>query len=296
MFCPNCGNQMNDGAQFCTKCGWSKNGVVKGISNGFKSPIILIVGLVAIIAIVFLVKNLFLGGNSFKDVKIVTSYSDDTTIDQMNTIIFGSYYQNNSSSKEPIEWIILDRQGERTLLLSKYILDCKCYNNESGGVTWENCTLRNWLNRDFYNTAFSSSEQNKIEITNVINNNNIDYGTNGGNNTNDRIFCLSIEEIRRYFGSGTKVDYGYQLGKNVATRGTSYAKTNDNGGHTLYMYDGSGDSQYKWATGNSFFWLRSSGNYQDYAADVSDAGYLGTRGHIVDDPRYGVRPALWIKN
>ena len=115
----------------------------------------------------------------------------------MDTVIFGSYPQSDVSgnTKEPIEWIVLDRQGNKTLLLSKYILDCKCYNDVEKDITWENCTLRYWLNNTFYNTVFSSSEKSYIDNTFVINNDNASYNTSGGNNTYDNVFLLSIDEV-----------------------------------------------------------------------------------------------------
>ena len=293
MFCQKCGKEMSDSAQFCTNCGWSKNGVNPSAVGGkkFNLPIIPIVAVVAVLVVEFFASKIFMGGGSIaKDAKLVTSYSTDTTIDQMETVKFGSDYQNDAFTKEPIEWIVLDKQGGRTLLLSKYILDCKCYNNKYKDVTWETCDLRKWLNNDFYYQAFNSSEQEKIQTTNVINNNNIDCGTYGGNNTNDKVFCLSIEETRKYFGNGTKEDFGYQLGKNVATKGTNYAKTVDNGGNKLWV----SDSSDKWYYGNSVFWLRSPGYGQDYAAFAYSDGYLDTTGCYVYYPYYGVRPALWI--
>lgn len=150
--------------------------------------------------------------------------------------------------------------------------------------------MRKWLNNDFYYQAFNGSEQEKIQTTNVINNNNIDYGTNGGSNTNDKVFCLSIEETRKYFGNGTKVDNGYQLGKNVATKGTNYAKTVDNGGNKLWVKPQSD----AWDFGNSYFWLRSPTYDKWCAAFVNSRGFLNTRGHNVDDHNAGVRPALWV--
>lgn len=259
-----------------------------------KKIIIFTICIASIICIVFLVRNVIFDVNrkSFGSVKLVTEYDENTTIDEMKTVTFGLYPQSDITGniKEPIEWIVLDRQGGRTFLLSKYILDCKSYDNSGENTTWETCSLRSWLNIDFYFQAFSDSEQNKIQMTNVINNNNIDYDINGGNNTNDKIFCLSIEEIRKYFGNGTKKKYGYQLGKNVATRGTNFAKNVDNYGYKLWVSDSSDE----WYFGNSYFWLRSPGYIQLRAADVCDVGYLRTNGIDIGSPGIGVRPALWI--
>ncbi|MBP3696995.1 MAG: hypothetical protein J6J45_05560, partial [Clostridia bacterium] len=63
-------------------------------------------------------------------------------------ITFGSYEQDNdlSNGKEPIEWLVLDKQDGKVLVISKYALDAKPYNDEYVDVTWETCTLRSWLN------------------------------------------------------------------------------------------------------------------------------------------------------
>lgn len=219
--------------------------------------------------------------------KLVTEYSEDTTVDYMDTVTFGSYYQSNSSTKEPIEWIVLDRQGNKALLLSKYILDCKCYNEEWVDVTWETCTLRNWLNYTFYNTAFSSSEKSYIDNTYVITNDIHSGGSyaSGGNNTYDNIFLLSVDEVYKYFYQSSTHPYGNKL---LATRGTNYAK---NGGklYVIYRYD-------EWYDENSDFWLRSPGLYQTSAKSVYEHGSLNDYEGYVVDCHDGVRPALWVSN
>ena len=84
-------------------------------------------------------------------------------------VTFGSYEQDNDmgNNPEPIEWIVLDHQEGRTLLLSKYGLDGRWYNTDRVDVTWENCSLRRWLNTDFYNTAFDDTKKDMIvQVTN----------------------------------------------------------------------------------------------------------------------------------
>ena len=79
-------------------------------------------------------------------------------------IKFGHYEQdgNTSYGKEEIEWEVLKVESDRVLVVSKYALDCKPYNTEYTDVTWETCSLRQWLNSTFLNTAFSAEEQKKI--------------------------------------------------------------------------------------------------------------------------------------
>ena len=124
-------------------------------------------------------------------------------------IIFGSYEQDNvtSNGKEAIEWEVLDVQDGEALIISKYALDAKPYNQELQSVTWETCTLRKWLNDDFYNTAFSSADKLKIQSTTLINVDNPYYGTEDGNNTVDKVFLLSVDEAIKYYAPeqvGTK--------------------------------------------------------------------------------------------
>ena len=180
-------------------------------------------------------------------------YAENTLIEQMDIITFGK-----GSDGKPIEWIVLEKEGSNALLLSKYLLAEQKYNEEYKDITWENCTLRKWLNSDFMNQIFSKKEQNSILITDVINKDNEQYGTKGGNNTKDKIFLLSIDEYRKYFTNDERAVATY---KNKAA---------------------------------DWWRLRSPGYYQLYAAGVGNYGNLGENGHSVNRAD-GVRPALWVE-
>ena len=116
-------------------------------------------------------------------------------------IKFGNYPQDINGSKSPIEWLALDVNENEALLVSRYGLDCKEYHNVFTDITWEDCDLRKWLNNDFIKLAFSEEEAKKIKVSELKNEDNPEYLTRGGNNTKDRIFCLSINEAEHYFGS-----------------------------------------------------------------------------------------------
>ena len=81
-------------------------------------------------------------------------------------VTLGQYEQDNNLSNGPeeIEWLVLAIVDQKALLVSKYGLDTKPFNEIRKEITWENSTIRNWLNNEFYNNAFSSSEKNKIII------------------------------------------------------------------------------------------------------------------------------------
>ena len=120
-------------------------------------------------------------------------------------IEFGRYEQDNDldNGPEAIEWLVLEVSTDDILVISRYGLDVQPYNEEYkeyGSVTWEKCTLRRWLNEEFYENAFSESEKKMISLT--YNNNNEDGAwrqLDNGNDTVDQIFLLSYKEAYRFF-------------------------------------------------------------------------------------------------
>ena len=92
---------------------------------------------------------------------------------------------------EPIKWRVLQSENGEAFLLSDVILDKKAYDESYEYITWEESSLRAWLNEKFMNRTFSAEEKEKINITEIVNQDNPAYGTDGGNNTYDKIFFLS---------------------------------------------------------------------------------------------------------
>ena len=185
---------------------------------------------------------------------------------------FGAYEQDNNTAngKEDIEWLVLEVKDGKALVISKYALDCKPYNTSYTDVTWETCTLRKWLNNDFLGAAFSAEEKAMIPTVTVSADKNPDYSTNPGNATQDQVFLLSITEANKYFSS----DSARQC------KPTKYAVANG-------AYVNSDNS-------NCWWWLRSPGVNQDYAAYVFTGGVVYEFGCNVRVDDYAVRPALWI--
>lgn len=106
--------------------------------------------------------------------------------------------------KEMTWWRVLDvnREAETALLIAEKPVCEKAYNEKKKAVTWETCNLRQWLNGEYYDKAFSDDEKNAIIETKLHTPDNPDYGTDGGNDTNDRIFLLSAEEAEKFFENG----------------------------------------------------------------------------------------------
>ena len=155
----------------------------------------LLAGLLALVMVLSLCE-ITLGQST--PAKAAVSLQNPTTngdgVTTWDCIYFGNYYQSNSSTKEPIKWRVLSVDGNDALLLADQNLDAKPYNEEDTDVTWATCTLRTWLNGTFLNTAFTSAEQTAIKNTTVVNEDNSYYGTEGGVNTTDKVYLLSIAE------------------------------------------------------------------------------------------------------
>ena len=192
-------------------------------------------------------------------------------------VVFGSYEQDNNTSngKEYVEWLVLAKEGDKALVISKYALDSQEYGSSVKSPTWETCTLRKWLNGTFISNAFSSVEQNMIQSTTVTADKNPSYSTFPGINTTDKIFLLSITEVDKYFSSD-------EARKCVPTE---YAEAQ--GVRTSSSDSAGGKATCCW-------WLRSPGSVYYNAAYVDYDGSVNYSGNKIYHDDYGVRPALWI--
>ena len=193
-------------------------------------------------------------------------------------VYFGKYEQDNDASNgaEDIEWIVLTKKEDSYLVISKYALDCKLYNETNEFVTWQTSSLRSWLNDDFLNKAFTEEESNQIPTVQVAADENPHHGINPGVATSDKIFLLSINEAEQFFTTDEA--------RRCAP--TAYAKAQ--GAYTNSGYQTSSGEAACW------WWLRSPGYTQSNAAYVNlDGGvlYLGINVNFGAD---SVRPALWI--
>ena len=235
-----------------------------------------------------------------------TNADKATLVRDGDVVIFGKYEQdgNTGNGKEPIEWEIVTEQDGKMLLISKYILDCQPYNTEDTEVTWETCSLRQWLNNDFYNTAFNESERKLIETTTLSNPDN-PFGGKGGNNTDDKVFCLSVEEVYRYLDILYETDSSYGgnfcFSLDFLREVTPYAR--DRGVVHLVMPEGYFDFTQvpideSDLIGKDFgnWWLRSPAKSNDWACVVFLSGQAGYQDVIapVGTGSEGVRPAIWV--
>ena len=232
----------------------------------------------------------------------VTASNGVTTWD---CVYFGNYWQEDTNGdgvadendeKQPIKWRVLSVDGDDAFLLADQNLDVRRYNESHRNVTWETCTLRSWLNgygasanventdyssNNFIDTAFTAAEQSAILRTDVINEDNPYYDTEGGNDTTDQVYLLSVAEA-------SNASYGFDSNhraksKTREAKNTSYAKEQGAWTSTSTEYEGNGD-----------WWLRLPGNYSDSISHVINSNGIGVNSSTVGSYYVAVRPALHL--
>ena len=201
---------------------------------------------------------------------------------------------------EPIKWRVLSTTGDQAFLQADLALDDQMYNNNFTSVTWETSSMRSWLNGygpetneaktdyrsdSFLQDAFSNAEQQAIRTTEVENADNLEYGTEGGKNTTDKIFLLSEQEI-----CGTKAgSYGFaeadEEDKARRRKSSTYAKAKGVWGD----YRGGEEVEYN---GDCYWWLRTPGDETYYTMKVAYYGWVDRNGHNGNVYDTGVCPAL----
>lgn len=196
---------------------------------------------------------------------------------QEDSIYFGTYEQSSDGTvlgyiDEPIKWRALSKEDGKLLLISDQILDMKPYYTSEVDITWENSTLRSWMNGhtegNFYADAFNVLEQVAIAETEIENADNSEYGVDGGNNTKDKVFALSIDEAKTYFLNDAS---------RIATN-TAYAARRGDGVSPAGEAD--------------WYYLRSPGCVESYAAHVTKRGIVDEVGHSLSGYTTGARPAF----
>lgn len=251
--------------------------------------------------------DVMLDGVKYRGVKFTsyrptsTGYQSYTTNSHTNQYYNGYSVQTISWFRyEPLKWCVLDSSSG--LVVCQNIIDSQPYNNfvvnYGGKYYWGSTDLsdsfyandyakssiRQWLNNDFCKTAFSSAQQNNIQVS-VLDNKAVDtwYSIFDSATTNDKIFLLSYEDVhnKKYGFSMSLYDSVNNEVRKAA--GSDYAKCQG-----LWVYDGS------WSRGNSYWYLRTPGETAHSACFVHYDGSVDSNIYV-GSTQVGVRPALRLK-
>ncbi len=200
-----------------------------------------------------------------------------------DVIVFGSYEQDGDASngKEPLEWLVLANDGGSLFVITLYAIEHMQFHSSLAKVTWETSAVRAWLNNDFIASAFSPSESSKIKLSTVIAEKNPDYPNSpAGNDTEDKVFLLSVQEVGTYFKDG-------------ASRKCAPTKAVIAGSNVFSRSNKAWYADHDYLCG---WWLRSPGMYKDlYVSYVNHSGSASAGGQVyLSGTDICVRPAMWI--
>ena len=196
---------------------------------------------------------------------------NEEVVHKGDVITFGTY------KGEEINWLVLKVNKNKLLLLSEKVLDFIPFNADDKYATWETSSLRKYLNGEFLKTAFGDEEKLKIEQVTIKNKDNMKYGTKGGNDTTDSVFCLGVDEADYYFnGDFERIAFATEFARKKMGEDKEYYINSETGG-------------VQW-------WLRSPGSSIGTAACVIGSGWIYDMGHFMTHRIIGIRPALWINN
>lgn len=217
-----------------------------------------------------------------------TQHQDDNGYNK-NTVYWFKY--------EPIKWRVLD--SATGMAMSETILDAQPYNNYmlySGGEfygdaaktyyanNYEKSSIRAWLNRDFYNTAFCDSQKDMIVTTNLDNSAyDTSYSKYDTATTNDKIYLLSYADVLN-----TSYGFSSSTEDNEArtAQGSDYAKSQGLWVVTAANYSYSGNSPWRLRSAGSY-----AGWYSFFTCDVDIGGEI-TYYYYAGGNINGIRPAL----
>ena len=240
MYCYQCGKELPANSAFCAVCGEVQNTNRGNGPNPIlrkKKPKVARVVLLSLFAVAICSLLLFLlvipsvkyanaiklaNNGEYKEAyEIFKSLDEFRDAAEQASAIKGDYVADiiNSGVTTDIDlgdyyysWTVLDIQNDRALLIGcgDLLFTSRHYNDTGEYTTWESCFLRQWLNDDLFDYIFNESEKSRILETVVTNADNPWYGTDGGNDTRDRIFLLSIDEFVKYLGDSNAFEAAYR--------------------------------------------------------------------------------------
>lgn len=183
---------------------------------------------------------------------------------------FGSYEQDNDleNGAEAIEWVVLAKEDGKIQLMSKYVLEAMAYDTTGNDVNWETCTLRNWLNSDFYNSAFNNAEKAQILTTTVTSD---DKKKEHQYEVQDKVYCLGAIEA----------DLLLATDEDRAAYPTQWALANG--------------ARINATNKHSWWWCRTHGDNNLTAVIVYTIGQVEWSGHAFSTAENTVRPVMWIQ-
>lgn len=363
MFCKKCGKEIKDDALFCTNCGTptasadrpngsAAEGGAAVRTSGGKTLIILVIMVAVFFIIIFVFFSIVRSMNKNGDETFTDSdgaahaanepFKGFGSLSVGDRVVFGRYEQdgNTNNGAEPLEWDVVGTDNGKYMLITHYVIDYMQFDDgtadtsvNAGGnaldavVTWEKCSLRKWLNGDFYSNTFTDEERAYITPVSNYNASWVEFADNrmgaastevggyGGKVTKDKVFLLSVQEIPAYLepivyfpfwsrnfypgaiASATKYAQEKATWSVCKTMedlfGSPEVRSRSDSDWRLY-YEGYVDSDYIEKEAFLHWFTRSPGCYRDSSAEFTIGQEGGPKPGFLKSNYAGVRPVVWV--
>ncbi|MBP5730417.1 MAG: hypothetical protein J6X19_04345, partial [Clostridia bacterium] len=172
-------------------------------------------------------------------------------------IKLGRFEQDNDlTTAEDIEWLVVETQGNKALVVSRNILFPMAYSSNVtiDTITWKESAPRRWLNSLFLSHAFTAAERAVIQPT-------------SGYGVTDSVFLLSVSEAEKLYPTFLKA---------TVTPFAAACGINEPYGRDTY-----------------YWWLIGTGGIISSPC-VDTEGNIVREG-MPQSGEYGLRPAMWIE-
>lgn len=221
----------------------------------------------------------------------------DDTLQFSDKLIFGRYPTGPNGEIEEILWRVIAVEEDSILLLSEFLLDARNFHEENVEVCWASCNLRQWMNTEFYDQAFSKEEKDRILTRKIGMRKNWRYDTDCGAEIEAAVFLLSVDELYLYFTENPESAYYLENPddpfQKVGPESFMLAK------YTRYAQERTKYTNPR--SGAGWWWLRTSGKDNTKVAVVTSTPQVSMEGYLVNfplnspKPAGGVRPAIWVR-
>ena len=367
MFCTKCGKEIKDDSLFCIGCGapvppekraesaasaegGSAAAAAKKPVN--KTLIILAVMIAVFFLIIFAFFSIMRGmkkeneepsvPDKQQEVAAEVPFKGFGSLSIGDRVVFGKYEQDGKKDNgaEPLEWDVIGQKDGKYMLITHYVIDYMQFDNgmadtgvNAGGnatdsiVTWEKCSLRQWLNGDFYSDTFTNEERAYIATVSNYNPNWLEFdddhlgasgittGGFGGNVTNDKVFLLSVPDLFTYLGPMVvRSGYNRDFFPSAVASATPYAQSLTESGLCLSMDEAFGNFDKRNTSGSAWrtyyegyvdvdymekeaflcWFTRSPGCYKDSSAEFTVQANGGPQPGYLKSWYGGVRPVVWV--
>lgn len=225
---------------------------------------------------------------------------------EKEVITFGKFEQdgNIENGPEPLEWIVLAKEGGKAFVVSKYALTYLPYNVDDVVCLWEDSYVREWLNEVLYQSSFSNQEKERIILTRLDNSDSSSEYVEDCSVTEDYLFLLNRKEVKHYFGANTEITDNRFYSQHSIVEPTPFAVacSEEKNKQCYSITENAYNNVFKkYGYTNEVigiqgcdYWLRNPGKYSSiYATTVGGNGIAFDIGTYISESAY-VRPAMWI--